>query len=124
MRHVSRTHRVALDWLSDRINLEPKIQIRYVETKNQLADILTEDSFSRDEWNHFLCLCLGAESAIRPDSLQRAGALGLLHRLLAMDVVDAEGHEDGAEGEDNTPGNIRYGTFSKDITRQDECGTL
>ena len=24
MRHVSRTHRVALDWLFDRINLEPK----------------------------------------------------------------------------------------------------
>ena len=30
MRHVSRTHRVALDWLFDRINLDPKIpnQIR------------------------------------------------------------------------------------------------
>ena len=32
MRHVSRTHRVALDWLFDRIN------------------------FTRDEWNHLLCL--------------------------------------------------------------------
>ena len=28
MRHVSRTHRVALDWLFDRINLDPKIQIK------------------------------------------------------------------------------------------------
>ena len=28
MRHVSRTHRVALDWLFDRINLEAKIQIQ------------------------------------------------------------------------------------------------
>ena len=37
MRHVSRTHRVALDWLFDRINLEPKIQIKYIDTKNQLA---------------------------------------------------------------------------------------
>ena len=35
MRHVSRTHRVALDWLFDRINLEPKIQIKYVDAKNQ-----------------------------------------------------------------------------------------
>ena len=35
MRHVSRTHRVALDWLFDRINLDPKIQIKYIETKNQ-----------------------------------------------------------------------------------------
>ena len=42
MRHVSRTHRVALDWLFDRINLDPKIQIKYIDTKNQLADILTQ----------------------------------------------------------------------------------
>ena len=45
MRHVFRTDRVALDWLFDRINLEPKIHIKYVDTKNQLADILTEESF-------------------------------------------------------------------------------
>ena len=34
MRHVSRTHRVALDWLFDRINLDSKIQIIYIDTKN------------------------------------------------------------------------------------------
>ena len=38
MRHVSRTHRVALDWLFDRINLDTKIQIKYIDTKNQLED--------------------------------------------------------------------------------------
>ena len=37
MRDVSRTHRVALDWLFDRINLNPKIQIKYIDTKNQLT---------------------------------------------------------------------------------------
>ena len=42
MRHVSGTHRVALDWLLDRINLGSKIQIKYIDTKNQLADILTK----------------------------------------------------------------------------------
>ena len=56
MRHVSRTHRVALDSLFDRINLDPKIQIKYIDTKNQLADILTKGNFTRDEWNHLLCL--------------------------------------------------------------------
>ena len=56
MRHVSRTHRVALDWLFDRINLDTKIQIKYINTKNQLADILTRGNFTRDEWNHLLCL--------------------------------------------------------------------
>ena len=33
MRHVSRTYRVALDWLFDRINLDSKIQIKYMDTK-------------------------------------------------------------------------------------------
>ena len=56
MRHVSRTHRVALDWLFDRINLDPKIQIKYIDTKKQLADILTKGNFTRDEWNHLLSL--------------------------------------------------------------------
>ena len=56
MRHVFRTHRVALDWLFDRINLDSKIQIKYIDTKNQLADILTKGNFTRDEWNHLLSL--------------------------------------------------------------------
>ena len=55
MRDVSRTHRVALDWLFDRINLDSKIQVKYINTKNQLADILTKGNFTRDEWNHLLC---------------------------------------------------------------------
>ena len=40
MRHVSQTHKVALHWLFDRINLNTKIQIKYIDTKNQFADIL------------------------------------------------------------------------------------
>ena len=56
MRHISRTHRVALDWLFDRINLDSKIQIKYIDTKKQLADMLTKGNFTRDEWNHLLCL--------------------------------------------------------------------
>ena len=56
MRHVSRTHRVALDWLFDGINLDPKIKIRYIDTKHQLADILTKGNFTRDEWNNLIHL--------------------------------------------------------------------
>ena len=55
-RHVSRTHRVALDWLFDRINLDPKVQIKDLESKNQLADIVTKGSFTRDEWHNLLHL--------------------------------------------------------------------
>ena len=56
MRHVSRTHRVALDRLFDRINLDTKIQIKNVDTKNQLAEISTKSNFTRDEWSHLLLL--------------------------------------------------------------------
>ena len=38
------------------INLGPKIHIKYIDSKNQLADILTKGNFTRDEWNHLLCL--------------------------------------------------------------------
>ena len=56
MRHVSRTHRVALDCCSIELIWTPKIQIKYIDTKNQLADILTKGNFTRDEWNHLLNL--------------------------------------------------------------------
>ena len=49
-------HRVALDWLFDRLGLDSKIQIKYIDTKNQLADILTTGKFTCDEWKHLLTL--------------------------------------------------------------------
>ena len=56
MKHVSRTHRVALDWLLDRISLDP-IQVRCFNTRGQLADIPTKGSFSRDKWNQNFFIC-------------------------------------------------------------------
>ena len=53
MRHVSRTHRVVLDWLFDRINLDPRIQIKYVDTKkptrrhfDERLNIISDSMFS------------------------------------------------------------------------------
>ena len=56
MRNVSRTHRVALDWLCDKINLDPKFRIRYIASTHQFADTSTKGNFTRDEWNHLLHL--------------------------------------------------------------------
>ena len=57
MRHVSRTHRVALDWLFDRINVDTQNQKSHILIpKNQLADMLTKGNVTRDEWNHLLRL--------------------------------------------------------------------
>ena len=54
MRHVSRTHRVDLDWLFDRINLEAAVQIKYANTAQQIADVLTKSSFSQERSTQFL----------------------------------------------------------------------
>ena len=52
MRNVSRNRVVALDWLFVRINLDTKIQMRCIDTKHQLADLLTKGNFTRDEWTN------------------------------------------------------------------------
>ena len=46
MRHVSRTHRVALNWLFGKIYLDPTIQTRYIDTTHQLADIFDQKEIS------------------------------------------------------------------------------
>ena len=57
MRHVSGTHRVALDWIFDRKNLDPKVQIKYIDTKKPTRRHTDQGKlFTRDEWNHLLCL--------------------------------------------------------------------
>ena len=37
MRHITRTHRVDLDWLFERLGDDPGILITYVNTKEQVA---------------------------------------------------------------------------------------
>ena len=68
MRHVSRTHRVTLDWLFDRISLDPKIQIKcsilaisvlqfaLIQWRNDLNKIQekSESQQNRDLWWIFL----------------------------------------------------------------------
>jgi len=51
MRHVPRTHRIDVDSLLERIHLDRGINIRYINTKLQIADIFTKGSFSVQTWN-------------------------------------------------------------------------
>ena len=44
MRHVWRNHRVELDWLFERLTVDPAMSIRYVNTKEQIADMLNKGS--------------------------------------------------------------------------------
>lgn len=54
MRHVARTHRIDLDWVYERFFNDPGIQIRYIKTKFQIADILTKGSFTSELWARLL----------------------------------------------------------------------
>lgn len=56
MRHVQRTHRVNLDWLFERMARDPGIRIKFVGTKQQIADILTKGSFTAIQWKALLRL--------------------------------------------------------------------
>ena len=57
MRHVCLEPReLPLIGCLTELTWNPKIQSKYVNTKNQLADILTKGSFSRDESDHLFCL--------------------------------------------------------------------
>ena len=56
LRHISRTHRVDLDWLIERIKVDPGIRMKYVGTNQQLADMLTKASFTVQKWLEMLKL--------------------------------------------------------------------
>ena len=56
LRHISRTHRVDLDWLIERIKVDPGIRMKYVGTNQQMADMLTKASFTVQKWQAMLKL--------------------------------------------------------------------
>ena len=93
MRHVSRTHRVALDRLFDRINLDPKVQIKNVDTKKQIEDILTKGSFTRDEWNNLLRLVnIICSSASCPETVAKRMQQGTGEEKIKADVEPGLAH--------------------------------
>ena len=81
MWYVSRTNRVPLDWLFNRIKKNPKIQIRYIDTKHQLAEMLTKGNFTRDEWNNL--------SFVKYQPLQ----LSSLHQKFQLDSLHYDGEK-------------------------------
>ena len=56
LRHVSRTQRIALDWLLERLREDRSMTLRYAKTRDQNADFLTKASFSSPQWVHLLKL--------------------------------------------------------------------
>ena len=57
LRHVLRTLRVDTDCLFERVRIELEIFMKYVNTKDKLADVLTKGSFTAARWV-YLCKLL------------------------------------------------------------------
>ena len=133
MRHVSRTHRVALDWLFDRINLDPKIQIKYIDTKNQLADILTKGNFTRDEWNHLLTLfnishfsSTACTAAMAKRAQQESGEERVTAKSRPMMNLTARTPSIVSSSASSNPGRTSYGYQDpgKSVPSDDRTGKL
>ena len=74
MRHVPRKHRVDLDWLFERLKEDPGIYIKFVGTKEQIADLMTKGAFTEDQW---MKLCNLAQIRPPPHKLRRETSGGL-----------------------------------------------
>ena len=116
MRHVSRPHRVALDWLFDRIDLDSKIQVKYIDTKNQLADILSKGNFTRDEWNHLLKLlnishfsCTVCSAAMAMRVQQESGGERVTAKSRPMMNLTARMPSIVSSSTSSNPGRTSYG---------------
>ena len=57
LKHCNRTQRIALDWLLERLQHDPGISLRYVSTRDQIADIFTKAAFQGSQWSHLVSLC-------------------------------------------------------------------
>ena len=49
LRHVTRTHRIGLDWIFQ-VMQDPNIALRYVTTKQQIADMMTKAISKKEIW--------------------------------------------------------------------------
>ena len=52
LRHVTRTHRVALDLLFERLHTDDGINMRYIAAKQQVAVMLTYGQVDFAQWKH------------------------------------------------------------------------
>ena len=53
LRHLPRTHRIDLQWLFE-VCSNPRVQIRYVNTLQQIVDLITKALNKPETWSHLL----------------------------------------------------------------------
>ncbi len=74
MRHMQRTHRIDVESLFESIHAIDGLSIKYINTKNQIADIFTKGSFSVQSWD---TLC----------KLLKIGSIGKVNQYLELKAL-------------------------------------
>ena len=110
----------------------PKIQIKYIDTKNQLADILTKRNFTRDEWNHLLCLfnishfsTTVCSEALAKRAQQDSGEEGVTAKSRPMMSLIARAPSNLSSSASESPGKKSYGNqspWSAKAEKEDRTG--
>ena len=99
IRHVSPTHKVASDWLFDKINFDPMIQVKFAEIQSQLADNLTKGSLTRERWNRLLRLfSITDDNALLRSHL----TFCLTDEIDAKDAMSKRGNDSEMQNEENS----------------------
>jgi hypothetical protein len=72
LRHLPRTHRIDVHWLFE-VCSNPRVRMLYVNTKQQVADLMTKSINNQTNWAHLLDI-----NQIRPGIERAAGTLPAL----------------------------------------------
>ena len=76
LRHLPRTHRIDVQWLFE-VCSHPRVRMLYVNTKQQVADLMTKALNNPQTWDHLLDI-----AQIRP-GIMSAAATATAAALLA-----------------------------------------
>jgi hypothetical protein len=68
LRYVPRTHRINLDWIFELVSNDPGVFIKWISTKEQLADILTKGMFTAAQFQSLV------EGAMIGPKFEKSGA--------------------------------------------------
>ena len=113
--------------------LDSKIQMKYIDTRNQLADILTTGNFTRDEWNHLLNLfnishfsSTACTAAMAKRAQQESGEGRVTAKSRPMMNLTARTLSFVSSSASSNPGRTSYGyqDSGKSVSSDDRTGKL
>ena len=87
LRHLQGTHRVNLDWLFERIIKDQGRAMMYINTKFQIADMLTKGQLTAQLWRRLCELASIRLSMIKSEAIQLSPAPGIPTATIAQPQI-------------------------------------